>query len=191
MMEQTFVMVKPDGVKRGLVGEIIDRFEKMGLKIVALKMVSAKDEILVKHYNAEDPKTLQRWGEKTLKTYTQYSKDAKKDLGTDDPIELGKMVRGWLFDYVKSGPMVAMILEGKHAVENVINMVGPTMPVNAPAGTIRGDFSTDSAAYANAEKRGVMNVVHVSASLAEADIEKALWFTPEEIQNYKRMEEFI
>jgi nucleoside-diphosphate kinase len=191
MMEQTFVMVKPDGVKRGLVGEIIDRFEKMGLKIVALKMVSAKDEILVKHYNAEDPKTLQRWGEKTLKTYTQYGKDAKKDLGTDNPLELGKMVRGWLFDYVKSGPMVAMILEGKHAVENVINMAGPTMPVNAPAGTIRGDFSTDSAAYANAEKRGVMNVVHVSASLAEADIEKALWFTPEEIQNYKRMEEFI
>lgn len=190
-MEQTFVMVKPDGVKRGLIGEIIERFERMGLKIVALKMVSAKDEILLKHYNAEDPKTLQRWGEKTLKTYTQYGKDAKKDLGTDDPLELGKMVRGWLFDYVKSGPMVAIILEGKHAVENVINMAGPTMPVNAPAGTIRGDFSTDSAAYANEEKRGVMNVVHISASLAEADIEKALWFTPEEIQNYKRMEEYI
>lgn len=190
-MEQTFVMIKPDGVKRGLVGKITHRFERMGLKIVAMKMVSAKDEILLKHYNAEDPKTLLRWGEKTLKTYTQYGKDAKKDLGTDNPLELGKMVRGWLFDYVKSGPMVAMILEGKHAVENVINMAGPTMPVNAPAGTIRGDFSTDSAAYANAEKRGVMNVVHVSASLAEADIEKALWFTPEEIQNYKRMEEFI
>jgi nucleoside-diphosphate kinase len=190
-MEQTFVMVKPDGVKRGLVGEIIHRFERMGLKIVAIKMVSAKDDVLLKHYNADDPKTLQRWGEKTLKTYTQYGKDAKKDLGTDDPQELGKMVKGWLFDYVKSGPMVALILEGKHAVDNVIAAAGPTMPVQAPAGTIRGDFSTDSAAYANAEKRGVMNLVHISASLEEANVEKALWFTSEEIHNYKRAEDFI
>lgn len=190
-MEQTCVMVKPDGVKRGLVGQIVNRFERMGLKIVAMKMVLAQDEILLKHYNAEDPKTLLRWGEKTLKTYTQYGKDAKKDLGTDDPMELGKMVKGWLFDYVKSGPMVAMILEGKHAVANAIAAAGPTMPVDAPAGTIRGDYSTDSAAYANAEKRGVMNLVHISASLEEANVEKALWFTPEEIQNYKRMEEYI
>ena len=109
-MEQTFAMIKPDGVKRGLVGEIISRFERMGLKIVAMKLVSAEDEVLLKHYNANDPKTLQRWGEKTLKTYTQYGKDAKKDLVTDDPQELGKMVKGWLFDYVKSGPMVAIIL---------------------------------------------------------------------------------
>jgi nucleoside-diphosphate kinase len=190
-MEQTFVMVKPDGVRRGLVGEIIHRFERTGLKIVAMKMVFAEDEILKKHYNSEDSKTLLRWGEKTLKTYTQYGKNAKKDLGTDDPMELGKMVKGWLFDYVKSGPMVAMILEGKHAVDNVIMLAGPTMPVNAPAGTIRGDYSTDSAAYANAEKRGVMNLVHVSASLEEANIEKALWFTSEETQSYKRAEEFI
>ena len=190
-MEQTFVMVKPDGVKRGLVGELIGRFERMGLKIVALKMVSAKEDVLLKHYNANDPKTLQRWGEKTLSTYTKYGKDAVKDLGTDDPMELGKMVKGWLFDYVKSGPMVAMILEGKYAVENVINAAGPTMPVNAPAGTIRGDYSTDSAAYANNEKRGVTNLIHISASLEEANVEKALWFTLEEIQNYKRAEEFI
>ena len=87
--------------------------------------------------------------------------------------------------------MVAMILEGKHAVDNVIAAAGPTMPVNAPAGTIRGDYSTDSAAYANAEKRGVANLVHISASLEEANVEKALWLTPEEIQNYKRAEEYI
>jgi len=190
-MEQTFVMVKPDGVKRGLTGEIISRFERMGLKVVALKMVSAKEEVLLKHYNANDPKTLQRWGEKTLSTYTKYGKDAVKDLGTNDPLELGKMVRKWLFDYVQSGPMVAMILEGKHAVENVVTAAGPTMPVSALPGTIRGDYSTDSAAYANEEKRGVMNVVHISATLEEANVEKALWFTADEIQSYKRMEEYI
>jgi nucleoside-diphosphate kinase len=92
-MEQTFVMIKPDGVKRGLAGELIHRFERAGLKIIAMKMVEGKDDLLLKHYNADDPKTLQRWGEKTLKTYSQYGKDAKKDLGTDDPQELGKMVR--------------------------------------------------------------------------------------------------
>ncbi len=188
-MEQTVVLIKPDGVKRGLAGEIIHRLERVGLKIVAMKMVWATPELLLKHYKSDDPKTLQRWGEKTLKTYTQYGKDAKKDLGTDDPLELGKKVNKWLFDYVTSGPVVAMLLEGKHAVENVVNLAGPTMPVNASAGTIRGDFSTDSAAYANDEKRGVMNLVHVSASVEEANFEKTLWFTQEEIHSYKRVDE--
>jgi nucleoside-diphosphate kinase len=190
-MEQTFVMIKPDGVKRGVVGEILHRFERMGLKIVAMKMVSPDDSLLLKHYKSDEEATLRRWGEKTLATYTKYGKDAKKDFGTDDPMELGKLVNKWLFDYVKSGPMIAMILEGKHAVENVINIAGPTMPVNAPAGTIRGDFSTDSAAYANEERRGVTNLLHISASVEEANYEKMLWFTPEEIHSYKTAEESI
>jgi nucleoside-diphosphate kinase len=137
------------------------------------------------------PLLLKDGGEKTLATYTKYGKDAKKDFGTDDPMELGKLVQKWLFDYVQSGPVVAMILEGRHAVDNVVNMAGPTMPVAAPAGTIRGDFSTDSAAYANEERRGVMNLVHISASIEEANFEKMLWFTPEEILSYKRVEEYL
>lgn len=190
-MEQTVVLLKPDAVKRGLVGEIVKRFERTGLKIVAMKMVSASEDLLLKHYQSNNPATLKRWGEKTLRTYTQYGKNAKKELGTDDPMELGKMVNKWLFDYVKSGPIIAILLEGKHAVENVIALAGTTMPVQSPAGTIRGDFSTDSAAYANDEKRGVMNLVHVSASVEEANLEKTLWFTPSEIHDYKRVEEFI
>jgi len=190
-VEQTVVLIKPDGVKRGLTGEILKRFERTGLKIIAIKMVQASDELLVKHYQSDNPATLKRWGEKTLKTYTQYGKNAKKELGTDDSIELGKMVNKWLFDYVRSGPIVAVILEGRHAVENALSISGPTMPVQSPAGTIRGDFSTDSAAYANDEKRGVMNLIHVSASIEEANLEKTLWFTPSEIHKYKRVEEFI
>ncbi len=190
-MEQTVVLIKPDGVKRGLSGEIIRRFERSGLKIAAMKMVRASDELLLKHYQSGNPATLKRWGEKTLKTYTQYGKNARKELGTDDPIELGKMVNKWLFDYIKSGPIVAVLLEGKHAVENAIAQAGPTMPVASPAGTIRGDFSTDSAAYANDEKRGVMNLVHVSASIEEANLEKTLWFSSSEIHEYKRVEELI
>ncbi len=190
-MEQTLVLIKPDGVKRGIVGEILHRFERMGLKIVAMKMVLPKEETLLKHYQSDKEATLKRWGEKTFSTYTKYGKDAKKDFGTDDPMELGKLVNKWLFSYVKSGPMVAIILEGRHAVENVVNIAGPTMPVSAPAGTIRGDFSTDSAAYANEEQRGVMNLVHISASVEEANFEKMLWFTPEEIHAYKRADENV
>jgi len=190
-MEQTVVLIKPDGVKRGLTGEILKRFERVGLKILGMKMVEASDELLIKHYQSNNPQTLRRWGEKTLKTYTEYSKNAKKELGTDDPMELGRMVNKWLFDYIKSGPVVVVLLEGKHAIENAIAIAGPTMPASSPAGTIRGDFSTDSAAYANDEKRGVMNLVHVSASIKEANLEKTLWFSSSEIHQYKRVEEFI
>lgn len=190
-MEQTVVLIKPDGVKRGLIGEVIRRFERVGLKIIALKMVWPKEELLKKHYRSDDETYLRTLGQKTLKTYTEYGKNPKKDLGTDDPLALGKMIIKWLFDYVSSGPVVALLFEGRHAVDNAKSLAGPTMPVQAPPGSIRGDFSTDSAAYANFEKRGVANLVHVSGSIEEANFEKTLWFTPSEIHEYKRAEELI
>jgi nucleoside-diphosphate kinase len=183
-MEQTVVLIKPDGVKRGLTGEIIHRLERMGLKIVAMKMVIPNKELLDKHYQTDKESTVVRIGNKTLDTYKKYGKDPKKEFGTEDPAKLGAMVVGWLLDFMISSPVIAMIVEGKHAVENVVNLAGPTMPVNAPAGTIRGDFSTDSAAYANEEKRAVENVVHISASVEEANFEKNLWFSPSEIYRY-------
>ena len=183
-MEQTIVLIKPDGVKAGVIGEIIHRFERMGLKIVAMKMVIPTKDLLDKHYATDKQSTVERIGNKTLDTYKKYNKDAKAEFGTDDAAKLGKMVVGWLLDFMTSSPVVAMVVEGKHAVENVVNIAGPTMPVNAPAGTIRGDFSTDSAAYANEEKRAVQNIVHISATVEEANFEKMLWFTPEEIYSY-------
>lgn len=188
-MEQTFSFVKPDGVKRGLVGEIIKRFEKSGLKLVACKMVAPSEDLFLKHYNSNDPARLKLWGEKTLKSYVKAGKDGKKELGTDDPMELGKMVSGWLMKYVTSGPVVAMLWEGENAVQKVMDLTGPTMPVDAPPGTIRGDFSKDSAVFANAEKRGVLNLVHVSTSLEEANFEKSLWFTVSEVHEYERSNE--
>ncbi len=190
-MEQTVVLIKPDGIKRGLIGDIIKRIEQTGLKLVAAKLVSPKAEHFATHYNSTDPERLKLWGEKTLKTFTKFGKDAKKDLGTDDPTELGKLVNKWLMDYMISGPVLAMIWEGRHAVQIGMNIAGPTMPVDAPAGTIRGDLSTDSAAYANSEKRGVMNLVHVSTSIEEANFEKSLWFKPSEIFEYKRTDELL
>src|SRR3989338_5209896 len=190
-MEQTVAIVKPDGVKRGLIGEVIKRFEQTGLKVVALKMIYPQDEVLHKHYRSTDKEYLKSLGKKTTDTYRHYGMDIKKEFGTDDTLELGKLVMGWLLSYIKSGPVVAMVLEGKHAVDNARAVAGPTMPVMAPAGTIRGDFSTDSAAYANRERRGVMNLVHISGSIEEAEIEKSLWFMPSEIHSYKRVEEYL
>lgn len=190
-MEQTFVMVKPDGVKRGLTGEVIKRFERSGLKLVAIKMIEPSLDLLHTHYKTTQEDTIQRLGGKTLATYEKYGRDAKADFGTNDPHDLGKMVVEWLVKYMTSGPVVAMVLEGRHAVDNVISLVGPTMPVAAPGGTIRGDYSTDSAAYANIERRGVMNIVHASGSVEEAKFEVALWFDPTEIHNYKRVEEHL
>ena len=187
-MERTVILVKPDGVRRGLIGEVIGRVEKMGLKIVALKMIWAKEDHLGKHYT-DDKDYLESLGKKTLKTYQDYGKDPGKDLGTTDPLKLGQMVRKWTIDYLGSGPIVAILIEGRHAVDNVRAIAGPTMPVNAPVGTIRGDFSTDSAAYANPEKRGVQNIVHVSGSGQEAKFEEKLWFHENEIHSYKRSDE--
>lgn len=190
-MEQTVVLMKPDAVKRGVVGEILHRFERMGLKVVAMKMVKPTEEHFHKHYGTDKEATILRLGGKTLSSYEKYGKDAKKELGTNDPAELGKMVVKWLLDYVQSGPVIAILLEGRHAVDNVLNLAGPTMPVVAAPGTIRGDYSTDSAAYANDEKRGVSNLIHISGSIEEANFEKMHWFTPEEIHSYDRADEAV
>lgn len=184
-MEKVVVFIKPDGVRRGLTGEVIRRFEQSGLRVAALKMVWADEDLLGKHYtDTED--YLRNLGEKTLKTYREYGKDPGEDLGTEDPVELGKMVRKWTIDYVRSGPLVVILLHGRHAVNKARAIAGPTMPIDAPPGSIRGDFSSDSAAYANIEKRGVANIVHVSGSPEEAEFEKKLWFRENEIHDYKR-----
>ncbi len=189
-MERTFVMVKPDGVQRALVGEIIRRFEKAGLKIVAMKMVRADKALVNKHYPS-DEKWLSVVGGKTLESYQKYGIDAKKQLGTSDPVAIGKMVKGWLVDFICSDPVVAMVLEGNHAVENVRKIVGSTLPLVALPGTIRGDYAVDSPDLANARKRPIRNLVHASGSLEEAKFEISLWFTSKEIYEYGRADEEI
>ena len=183
-MEQTLVLIKPDGVQRGIIGEIIHRFERMGLRIVAMKMVKADKSLLDRHYATDKTSTIERIGGKTIDTYKKYGKDVKKEFGTEDAGEVGKVVVGWLLDFMSTNPVIAMVIEGKHAVDNVVALAGSTMPVSALPGTIRGDFSADSAAYANEEKRAVANLVHISATPEEAEFEIGLWFTPEEMHSY-------
>lgn len=188
--ERTLILIKPDGVKRGLIGEIIHRIEQRGLKIIALKMFWPTAKDLNKHY-PQNEAYLKILGEKSLATYQKFGLNAEKELGTKELLTIGKMVRSWLADFMTSGPSVKIIIQGLHAVEMMRKLVGNTMPAQAEMGTIRGDFSVDSAALANSQKRAVHNLIHASGNITEAEQEIKLWFTPEEIYEYKRIEEDI
>ena len=183
--EQTFVLVKPDGVKKGLVGEIIKRFEQRDLKIVALEMFQPTHELIDSHYPKEEA-WITRLGTKTLQTYEKYGYDPMEDFGTTKPEEIGPHVRKWVIDYMTSAPLVKMIIEGTHAVDMVRKIAGPTMPYQADMGTIRGDFSNDSPAVANAEKRAVANILHASETPEEAEHEIKHWFGSAKTHSYKR-----
>ena len=178
-------MIKPDGVRKGLIGEIIKRLEQRDLKIIALEMFQATKEQVNDHYPKED-KWINRLGEKTKATYEKYGYDMLREIGTTDLMEAGKMVRKWLVDYMTSAPMVRMVVQGIHAVDMVRKIVGPTMPYQAEMGTIRGDFSADSHAIANKEKRAVMNLVHASETPEEAKHEIEFWFGKNAVFSYKR-----
>jgi len=178
--EKTYVMIKPDGVKKGLIGEIISRFEQRDLKVVALEMFMPTYEQIDNHY-PKDEAWIRRVGGKTLSTYEKYGLDPIKELGTADDLEIGKMVRKWLVDYMISAPLVRMVVEGVHAVDMVRKICGATLPFLADMGTIRGDYSADSPAVANAERRAVMNLVHASETAEEAAHEIKHWFGDREV----------
>jgi nucleoside-diphosphate kinase len=186
--EQTVVIIKPDGVFRALVGEITMRFEKAGLKLVACKMVHVDADLVGKHYR-DDEDYLRSVGEKSLENYKKYGFDPGEHLGTKDPVEIGRIVRGWNIEFLSSGPVVVQLWEAPHAIEIVRKIVGFTFPQVAPPGTIRGDFSMDSPFLSNTLKRPVKNLIHASGDKKEAELEKKLWFREDEIHAYKRVDE--
>ncbi|OHA92494.1 MAG: nucleoside-diphosphate kinase [Candidatus Zambryskibacteria bacterium RIFCSPHIGHO2_01_FULL_46_30] len=183
--EKTFVLIKPDGVQKGLIGEIIKRFEQRDLKIVALEMFLPTAEQIDKHY-PKDKTWIKRLGEKSLNTYEKYGIDPKPLLGTTDQLEIGEMVRSWVIDYMSSAPLVRIVVQGLHAVDMVRKIAGSTLPYQADMGTIRGDFSNDSPALANSEKRAVMNLIHASEMPEEAKHEITHWFGDFKAHDYKR-----
>jgi nucleoside-diphosphate kinase len=189
-MERTFVLIKPDAVQRGLIGEIIARIERTGLKVAALKMVKPTKEQALKFYPS-DEQWLISVANKSLTVYKQLGLDPRKDFGTDDPVEIGKIIKDWLADFLASGPCVAMVIEGNRAVEVVRKIVGATRPYEAEPGTIRGDFSTDSPELANILKRPLRNLVHAADSKEVAEKEIKFWFNDNEIISYKRADEGI
>lgn len=183
--ERTYVMIKPDGVRKGLIGEIIKRFEQRDLKVVALEMSQPLYDQMDNHYPKKE-EWVTRLGEKTKATYEKYGYDLFTDFGTDDTSKIGPEVRKWVIDFMMSAPVVKMVVQGTHAVDVVRKIAGDTMPYKADMGTIRGDFSIDSPALANKEKRAVMNVVHCSETPEEAEHEIKHWFGNSVIHDYKR-----
>ena len=189
--EITFLMAKPDAVQRGLTGEIIRRIEQVGLKIVGLRLFKPDKKQIDGHY-PKDEAWITRLGTKTLATYEKYGYDPIKELGTDKAEKIGPMVRKWLIDFMASGPVVVMIVKGVHAVEMIRKIAGKTMPSDAELGTIRGDFSVDSAAAANRDRRAVYNLVHASETQEEAEHEINHWFGKgDQIFDYERSDEMV
>lgn len=184
-MEKTLVVLKPDAVERGIVGDIITRFEKVGLKIVATKMLRPTKELADKHYPKDREEFITGMGNKTLDNYKELGKDPKKEFGEDDPHKIGLMVQKWLVEFITAGPVIALVIEGPHAIKLVRKICGFTLPSTAAPGTIRGDYSFDSSSLANAEKRPIKNLVHASGEQEEAEYEIALWFEDDEIHEYE------
>lgn len=183
-MERTFVILKPDAVQRGIVGEIITRFEKIGLKIVGGKFILPSEELLNKHYPIERREFIEGMGQKSLDNYKDLGVDVKKVIGTDDPYKIGLMIQSWQVEYMRSGPVFAMVLEGPHAIELVRKLVGFTLPSKSAPGTIRGDYSFDSSLLANEGKRPIRNLIHASGNPEEAEFEVGLWFNDNELHSY-------
>ena len=189
--EITFLMAKPDAVQRGLTGEIIRRIEQVGLKVVGLRLFKPTVKQIDDHY-PKDEAWITRLGEKTLATYEKYGYDAQKELGTDKAEKIGPMVRKWLINFMTSGPVVIMVIKGAHAITMTRKLAGSTMPCDAELGTIRGDYSVDSAAAANRDRRAIFNLVHASETQEEAKHEIEHWFGKgEQIFDYERSDEMV
>jgi nucleoside-diphosphate kinase len=160
-VQKTLVVFKPDTVQRGLVGEILNRFERVGLKIVATKMIAPNKEHYYKHYE-EIGKMITRRGEHAF---------------------------GVTLDMMIQGPVIAMVFEGVEAVALVRKLVGPTEPKSAVPGTIRGDYSHMSFGYADDANKGIPNLIHASGDEDEAKQEIAHWFTDDELYQYEALHE--
>jgi nucleoside-diphosphate kinase len=160
-VQKTLVVFKPDTVQRGIVGEILSRFERVGLKIVATKMIAPNKEHYYKHYE-EIGKMITRRGERAF---------------------------GVTLDMMIQGPVIAMVFEGVEAVALVRKLVGPTEPKSALPGTIRGDYSHMSFGYADDAKKGIPNLIHASGDEEEAAKEIAHWFTQDELYQYEALHE--
>lgn len=183
--ERTLVMLKPDAIQRGLIGEIIKRIERTGLKLVALKIVNATEEQLWTHYNKDDEWFLKK-GTRTIEELKAVGRPIEKEA-----LEYGKDIIRALVKFMSCGPIVPMIFEGNQAVGIVKKIVGSTEPLSSDGGTIRGDYTLDSYALASFDDRAVRNLVHCSDPVEDAIREIPIWFTENEILNYRLVTEQI
>lgn len=177
--ERSLVLIKPDGVQRGLIGEIITRFEKKGLKIVAMKMIWPTLDMAKRHYDQPES-AMMLLGERTIAAY--------KEKGIDDPrkpMEIAREIQQRLVRYLVTGPVVAMVIEGAHAIAHVRKIRGATNPLAADVGSITADYTIDSYFASDPDARAIRNLAHASGTVEEAENEIKIWFKPEEIFDYE------
>jgi nucleoside-diphosphate kinase len=184
--ERTLVVIKPDGIERSLVGEIIKRFEQVGLKMIGTKMLVPTAEFIEKHYTL-DPEWRRGTGEKTIKSY----KEKGLKPWSEDPLEITGKILANLKKYMTSGPVLAMVWQGAHAVKIVRKVTGGTEPLTSDMGTIRGDLVLDSYQMSDTDDRAVRNLIHASGSVPEAEMEISHWFSKKELTDYKLVSEKI
>lgn len=186
--ERTLVVIKPDGVQRSLIGEIIKRYERTGLKLITMKMLMPDEDMATKHY-------YEVGGDEWIEEVGRKARAAYEKKGEESPYKTNKE-NGWAVlkanaKYLSSGPVIAMIWQGAGAVELVRKITGATAPLLADVGTIRGDFTLDSYALADADGRSVRNLIHASGTKDEAEQEISIWFNKEEILKYNHLQEKI
>lgn len=186
--EKTLVIIKPDGIQRALIGEIVRRYERIGLKLVAFKMIISTKEMAIEHYYSVG-------GDAWLEEVGRKAREAYEKKGLKSPyktnMDNGRAVMESNAKYLSSGPVIAMVWQGNQAVALVRKITGGTEPVTSDVGTIRGDFTLDSYAMADTDQRSVRNLIHASGTVEEAEKEMKIWFKPEEILNYRSIQEQI
>lgn len=182
MIEKTLVLIKHDGVARSLVGKIISRFEDTGLKIAAMKMLRADENIAKNHYILDE-----NWAKNLFEKNKASAEKENRKMKYKDHMEMGKAIQSMNSIFLREGPIIALVLEGPHAIEIVRKMVGATEPRQSPPGTIRGDFAMiESYQLSDSKNRVLRNLIHASDSKETADREIKLWFNQQEIHSYKK-----
>jgi nucleoside-diphosphate kinase len=185
-MEKTLVLIKPDGVQRGLIGEIIGRFERVGLKVTAMKMVHPSQEDVDKHYILTE-----EWMMGVFTKAKAKMEAVGQEFPFQDHLAYGSSIKKGLVDFLKAAPIVAFVLEGEMAVSLVRKLVGATEPASAVPGTIRGDLSLDTYGLANGQVRAIRNLVHASGTVDEAKQEIAVWFSDVELYKYEHVNDRV
>ncbi|MBU0636770.1 MAG: nucleoside-diphosphate kinase [Patescibacteria group bacterium] len=186
--ERTVVIIKPDGVQRGLVGEILRRYERTGLKLLAIKMVIPTKETAIRnYYEVGGDAWLEEVGRKAKAAYE--GKGLKSPYATN--MENGKAIMEANAKYLNSSPVIVMAWQGNSAVGLVRKITGGTEPLSSDVGTIRGDFTLDSYVTADLDKRSIRNLIHASGTIEEAEKEIKIWFKESELNNYRLVQEQI
>lgn len=183
--EKTLVLLKPDAVQRNLIGEIISRFERVGLKIVALKFLIPTEKQAYKHY-VKNEEEITALGNRSIEGKKKSGVESK-----EDPKVLGQKIIDRLVKFLSSSPVVAIVLEGNQAIAVTRKLVGSTEPLQSAVGTVRGDYTIDSYALADSGDRAVRNLVHASSSQFDSEYEIKVWFTEKEVISYKNVRDKI